>query len=121
MTDSDRRVLNRMVGKQGVVAQVVCACMVPLLIGLMALKLQMAHLWADLAGVSIGRLIALWFRGVSAEMQYSGSLIRAEDDLTMCLALFGLTIMFAVVWWACRRQREMAQRIVNALQGSGAW
>jgi len=121
LTDQDRKGLLDVVGKRGTRMQAVTFCTIPLAILLAALKLYMASLWAGIGGYSFHSFFTLWIDGVSFRELYSGSLIKAGNDLDLCVGYVGLALIASMIWWRGRQKRERTQRIINSLESSGGW
>jgi hypothetical protein len=121
LTEQDRKGLLDVVGKRGTRMQTVTFCTIPLAILLAALKLYMAGLWAGIGGYAFQSFFALWINGVAPREHYSGSLIKAGDEMTLCVMYVGLSLIMGAVWWRGRKKREHTQRIINSLKNSGGW
>ncbi len=121
LTNSDRKYLLRTVGKDGATRQMLMFCLIPVMVLAAVVKFYLATLWIGLTGYSIGDFLARLAAGTSAHENYSGSFIRATDDLTFGLFALTLAVVYGILWWAGRRSRERTQRIVNALKSSGTF
>lgn len=121
LSDKDRDGLMNVVGKRGAIRQGMFFGLVPLALFFAAFKFYMGELWADMGGYSLPRFLVLWVNGVSADKSYSGSLIKAGDDMTLGVLYIGLALMLGVIWQRGRQERERTQRIINSLKRAGAW
>jgi hypothetical protein len=121
ITDEDRQRLTASVGKGGAFLQTVLFCGIFFQLLVAAIKLYLAGLWIEYAGYSIHRFLVLYFAGVSVDVTYPGSLIRAGDDVDFGVLCLGFALLLSAVWWRHRISRQRTQRIINSLKSTGAW
>jgi len=121
LTDNDRKYLLKVVGKDGAARQLMMFCLIPLMLLYGCFKFYLATLWIGLTGHSIHSFLVRFAAGTSADQTYSGSFIHAADDVTFGIFAFGLALIYGILWWAGRQNRERTQRIVNALKNSGGF
>ncbi len=119
LTECDHKYFKSVLSKNGAVGLTTLFCAIPFSLACAILKFYMATLWIGMTGLTSSAFLTQMFAGTDAGKSYSGSFIRAADDVTSGIFQLTFALMFGILWWSLRRARERTQRIVNALRSAG--
>lgn len=121
LNDKDRKQLEWLVGREARNFQTtqIFAIFCALFAGIV--NLYLAGWIASLHGDSYRTFLEQYMAGISAQRYYSGLVVKAMERFGTGVLEIMMSLAMALGWWNLRKRRGQAQRIINALKGSGAW
>ncbi len=120
LTAEDWKYLEDVTGKRGAKNQFAMMFAAVAFICMAGVKIWLAFWLARHDGYTVQTFLARFSGGALFEETYSGTFIRAADNMTYGILLLAMAVVQTVTWWRGRAHRERSRRILNALKDAEA-